>query len=74
MMECCLVGEWVLARGEPLVIAQKLWNGPYMGDVEGVLVGNGMMDTGWEILMDDWSENFGRTPAGRSGRNFGWKV
>ena len=45
-----------------------------MGNVDDVLVGKFIMDPGWEIWIDGWLENFGRTLAGRSGRNFGWKV
>ena len=49
MMEYFLVSEWVGSWGRPWEIAGKLWNGPYLGDVEGVLVGNFMVDPKWEI-------------------------
>ena len=74
MMEFCFVDEWVWAWGKPWVMARNFWNRPYLDDEEGVMVGRFMIYPGWEIYMDVWLENFGRTQDGGSGRNFGWKV
>ena len=41
--------------------------------MEGCLVRRFVLDPGWEIWMDSWSEIFDWTPDGGSGRNFRWK-
>ena len=41
--------------------------------MEGCFVGKFLMDPGWEIWTNGWSEIFDCTLAGGSGRNFGWK-
>ena len=47
VMEFCSGCEWVWARGDPWVIAGKFWNGPELGDVEGILVRNFQLDPSW---------------------------
>ena len=49
------------------MIAGKFWNGPELGDVEGILVGKFQMDPMWEIWTEVWSEIFSSIPAGAYG-------
>ena len=54
--------------------AWNFWNGPELGDVEGILVGKFQLDPGLEIRTAIWSEIFSWIPAGASGRTFAWRV
>ena len=54
--------------------AWKFWNGPELGDVQGILVEKFQLDPGLEIWMEIWSEIFSWIPAGASRRTFAWRV
>ena len=72
-MEFCLGGKSVRAQVKTWLFPGKFRNVLYLGDVERYLVGKFEMVPKWEIQVDGLSEIFGWTPAGGSGRNFGWK-
>ena len=50
--------------------AWKFWNGPELGDVEGVLVRKFQLDPGLEMWTEIWLEISSWIPAGASGRTF----
>ena len=52
----------------------KFWNGPELGDVEGILVGKIQLDPGLEMWTEIWSSIFIWMPAGASGRTLAWRV
>ena len=54
--------------------AWKFWNGPELGDVEGILVGKFHLDPGLEMWTEIWSAIFSWIPAGASGQTFAWRV
>ena len=56
------------------MIAWKFWNGPELGDVEGILVGKFELDPSLEMWTEIWSEIFGWITAGASGQTFAWRV
>ena len=56
------------------MITWKFWDGPELGDVEGVLVGKFQLDLGLELWTEICSAVFSCIPAGASGRTFAWKV
>ena len=56
------------------MIAWKFWNGPELGDVEGILVGKFQLDPGLEMWTEIWSAIFSWILAGASGRTFAWRV
>ena len=53
--------------------AWTFWNGPELGDVEGVLVGKFQLDPGLDMWTEMWSEISSWIPAGASGRTFAWR-
>ena len=56
------------------MIAWKFWNGPELGDIEGIMVGKFQLDPGLEMWMEIWLEISSWIPGGASGRTFAWRV
>ena len=68
VMEFFLGFERIRAQGDRGVIAWKFWNGPELGDVEGILVRKCQLDPRLEMWTDIWLEIFSWIPAGASWR------
>ena len=47
------------------MIAWKFWNGPKLGDVEGILVGKFQMDPRFEMWTESWSGVLSGSHLGR---------